>query len=147
MDELWNEWILLPLSSWRRDGGKPNVYIYGKAGTKFNLTFKFSKKSILLSTVPSYEKEWSGVITGDGILHDNAFYRYFYYDYGLDINKLQWTSGSCVSEKKLMEYLNTKLLESGFHKREIHDFNEFWSYKIPEAKSHCVYPQGSKRAG
>ena len=124
--------------------GKPNVYIYGKAGTKFNLTFKFSKKSILLSTVPSYEKKWSGVITGDGILHDNAFYRYFYYDYGLDINELQWTSGSCVSEKKLMEYLNTKLLESGFHQREIHDFNEFWSYKIPEAKSYCVYPQGKK---
>ena len=124
--------------------GKPNVYIYGKAGTKFNLTFEFSEKSLMLSTVPKYDKKWEGVVTGDGIVSNDAFYRYFYYDYGLDIKKLQWKRGSCVSENKLMEYLNKKLLESRFHQREIHDFNEFWSFKIPEAKRYCIYPQGNK---
>lgn len=121
--------------------GKPNVYVYGKEGERFVLEFNFSPKSQLLSAIPSFKKKWQGVIAGDGILHQNVFYRYYYYDYEVDINLLQWERGQCVKESDLMETLNEWLEKSGFNKREIDDFNEYWSYKMPQASEFCIYPQ------
>ena len=124
--------------------GKPNVYVYGNVGQEFKISFNFSEKSLLLSAIPQYIKEWNGVIVEDGIVHNKAFYRYYYYDYGLDIDKLQWTSGKCVLKEELIDYLNSLLNKSGFFEKEIHDFNEYWSYKMPEASEYCVFPQGNK---
>lgn len=124
--------------------GKPNVYVYGKNGDNFKITFEFSEKSLLLSAIPSYQTEWKGTVTNGGIIYDNVFYRYFYYDYGVDISKLQWEEGECVKDANLMEYLNNLLTSSGFNKREIDDFNEYWSYKMPPGEEFCVYPQGNK---
>ncbi|MAZ47243.1 MAG: hypothetical protein CME65_01690 [Halobacteriovoraceae bacterium] len=124
--------------------GKPNVYVYGSNNTEFEISIKFSEKSNLLSAIPSYQKVWRGKIVNNGILHENAFYRYYYYDYGVDISKLQWESGKCVKDDELMGYLNNVLNQSGFRKKEIDDFNEYWSYKMPPGDSYCVYPQRNK---
>lgn len=124
--------------------GKPNLYVYGKTETEFSIELEFEEKSLLLLSVPAYDTRWSGRIINNGILYKDAFYAYFYYDYGVNLKKLQWTSGSCVKEEALMGYLNKLLKAHNFNKVEIDDFNEYWSFKMPPAKTYCIFPQVNK---
>lgn len=124
--------------------GKPNVYIYGKKGTEFSIKLKFEQKSFLLASVPSYRTSWRGIVSSKGVDIDSTKYPYLYYDYIVNIDKMQWRAGKCVSESKLMPYLNNTLKQHGFNKNEINDFNEYWSFKIPSADEYCIFPQGNK---
>lgn len=123
--------------------GKPNVYVYGAPGTKFSISLSFKENSELIAAVPPLRNHWKGTTAQSGVLVDNTYYDYLYYDYGVDISKLQWTKGSCVEKKKLMPHLQELLIQSGFNKTEIDDFNEFWSFKIPPAKNYCVFPHSN----
>lgn len=124
--------------------GKPNLYIYGKNGTNFSIQLEFNKKSNLLASVPSYENGWSGTVMNNSVLSNGGSYEYIYYDYGVDIASLQWERGNCVEEKNLMDSLNKTLISSGFNRKEIDDFNEYWSFKMPSADKYCIFPQTDK---
>jgi hypothetical protein len=124
--------------------GKPNLYVYGKNGTKFSIQLNFNKKSNLLAAVPSYENGWNATVMNNSILSNGGSYEYIYYDYGVDIASLQWEKGYCVEEKSLMDRLNKDLVSSGFNRKEIDDFNEYWSFKMPSAENYCVFPQANE---
>jgi hypothetical protein len=124
--------------------GKPNLYIYGKKGTNFSIRLKGDEKSLLLAAVPGYENGWTGKLNDKGFVAEDSQYGYVYYDYSVDISKLQWTQGKCVKQNQLMGYLNKLLKLNNFKKNEIKDFNDYWPYKMPQADEYCVYPQGNK---
>ena len=120
--------------------GKPNLYIHGSTEeTRFQI--KFKGKSNLLAASPIHSKDgWlfktkNKKITVDGVAHD-----YLYYDYKLDSNTLQNEKGFCGDRTDIYKKMVSTLNQMQFKDKEITDFEEFWSLKLPKG-NFCVYPQ------
>lgn len=122
--------------------GKPVLYLDGKDGTKVDVRVKFAEGGNWLAAAPAHgESAWSGKLQGNHFVSAGADYRYLFYDYRTDGNQLQDERGFCTGRESLMRKLKTALKDSGFKENEIHDFDQYWSVKIPVSHRYCVYPQ------
>ncbi len=126
--------------------GKPNIYFSGKDGTSINLKIKFDKSSNLLAALPIHGSEgWNFELTkNSSITTDGANYSYLFYDYRVGMNSLQSEKGFCVKPNELMPRLESILYQLQFEQKEVADFNQYWSVKIPKSEEYCVYPQIEK---
>jgi hypothetical protein len=123
---------------------KPLLYLDGKEGTQVSVKVKLAEGGNWLVAVPAYgEATWSGKLQGNHIVSGGAEYRDLFYDYRTDSAGLQDTRGFCSPHDGLMAALKTALRDSGFKEGEIHDFEQFWSVKIPLSTRYCVFPQGT----
>ncbi len=136
---------------WHHGGavaGKPNVYIHGPPGTSFKFRVVPQGKTHLLASVPAHGKRgWTAKqnSSGDGGIHsESAELAYLFYDYRFEPGRLQGEEGFCTDRTSLMPRLEQTMSEAGFTPNEIEDFHEYWSIKMPAAKSFCVFPQDER---
>lgn len=121
--------------------GKPNVYLSGPEGLKFKARLKIEDGNHLLAAVPIHGAEgWSGVIKGGKLVVENAAYDYLFYDARVDTEKLSGRGG-CVETAKVVSTMAGYLKNAGFGPREVKDFDDYWSKRIPPAGKYCIYVQ------
>ena len=124
---------------------KPNLYLHAPEGTEFQVKLKTDtiKDFQWLATVPGHGATgWSGKLTmKDRLKIGDATYGFLYSDYRLGDADLQDTFGFCVVRDSLIAKLALNLKKAGFDEREVADFLDFWSVKMPPAKKFCVFPQ------
>lgn len=127
---------------------KPNLYVEGDAGTKITVKVNFIEEGAnWLASVPVHGTQgWSGtLIEKNKIRTDNGTYKYLYSDYRLYGRNFQDNEGFCAERSNLIPKLAIELKNSGFSGREIADFLDYWSVKIPQGDRFCVFPQDERQ--
>lgn len=124
---------------------KPNVYFSGQKGMKFNLKIKtpsMNEDNIFVA-IPAYDKTgWDVVLDKQSNpVVGGVTYPYLFYDIRTDDKNLQNKKGFCTDRTHLIPRLADILEQQGFNSREIGDFTEYWSVKMPPADEYCVFPQ------
>jgi hypothetical protein len=128
--------------------GKPLLYLEGEDGTPVSIKVKLAPGANWLVAAPAYgDGAWSGKLQGNHLMAGGAEYRDLFYDYRAESGKLQDTRGFCTDRDGLMPALKGALRDSGFKEGEIHDFEQYWSVKMPLSKRYCVFPQGTAELG
>ena len=128
--------------------GKPNVYVSGPEGAGIRMQVRPNAKANLLVAVPAHGvRGWAGRLNRAGELvsrigaGEETRAPYWFYDLRFDPEDLQAQQGTCVARANLIAELLNQLQNLGFLPREIEDFRDFWSTKIPPGESFCIYPQ------
>lgn len=120
--------------------GKPNVYMYGKSGTHIALDLELKDEGNILCSSPPLSEGWKGIIRPNGIEYLNIIYPYYYYDFRSMKGRLQSSSGFCA-QNNLIDEMAKVLEELYFNEKEIHDFKNYWYFKLPLNEEYCVFPQ------
>ena len=123
---------------------KPNIYVHGPQGTEVTFKLKFVEEgSNWLASVPAHGTDgWKGTIAEkDKFQTADGLYRYLYSDYRVYGKNFQDQHGFCTSKNDVIGKMARQLKEASFTGREIADFIEYWSVKLPKSNSYCVYPQ------
>jgi hypothetical protein len=115
---------------------KPNIYLYPEAETEVTVRL-IAEDGEIIRTEPEYGDGFRVRVTPDGRIEGK--YDYLFYEAVIgDINDLEF--GWCVSSKGIMEFFEGVLREYGFNWREITDFIDYWSGKLPDAPYYRIYP-------
>lgn len=120
---------------------KPNMYLYGEAGTTLDLTF--GGPMLLTKTIPDYPDIWKVELAGDGtlIVNGEAGYPYLFYESMTIPGIFQKKEGFLV-EAADREARFRKILEDyGLNRQEIQDFIEFWDAFLEKDADYVMYPQ------
>ncbi|OFZ20021.1 MAG: hypothetical protein A2X94_11715 [Bdellovibrionales bacterium GWB1_55_8] len=127
--------------------GKPNLYLQGKPGTAVSVKMSFEEGGNWLASVPSHGKQgWKGVLAEKNrIQTDQGTYSFLFSDYRVNGLSFQEQKGFCSPREGVVGKMAMTLHKAGFTAREIADFVEYWSVKLPPSKSFCVYPQDERQ--
>ena len=121
--------------------GKPNVYVHGTLLGRQRLQIKMKNDSNLLAASPVHGDEgWIFQKNKKELIINDAKYSYLYYDFKAPEKYLQNKEGFCGNKRVLYERMVSILDEMGFKKKEVKDFEDYWSVKFPGG-DFCVYPQ------
>lgn len=112
------------------DVGKPVIYLYGY-DEKINVQIDFDENTEFTVTYPEYNDGWNINALPDGELIDDSGrkYKYLYYEATTD-NDFDITSGFCVANKDVSEFLYNTLKRQGLTDYEIEDFITYWLPKM-----------------
>lgn len=123
---------------------KPNIYLYGEAGTAFEFTFK--EPELLTKSLPEYKDSWNVEIARDGKLTVNgeAGYPYLFYESVTIPGMYQQEEGFLVQPWNRVAQLEEILLAYGLNGQEIQDFTEFWDEMLDQGKAYLMYPQATE---
>ena len=123
--------------------GKPNIYVTAPSGFEGSINVDMAKSSTWWMAVPSHgDPGWRFKIGPDGaIVSQNARYDYLFFDYRAEQSELQDKKGFCAEPQKIVPLMAEALSKLRFNEREIKDFNDHWSIKLPSSSYYCVYPQ------
>lgn len=127
--------------------GKPNIYFHGlsaEEASEFWFQIKYLNDSNELASAPIHDEKdgWKisqNILTKKYKIDGNE-YDYLYYDYKLDSKYLQSTKGFCGERSQVYEKMVSILNTMRYKDREVSDFENYWSHKIPKGEF-CVYPQ------
>ncbi|HAR44154.1 MAG TPA: hypothetical protein DCS07_16240 [Bdellovibrionales bacterium] len=128
--------------------GKPNIYIEGAAGTDFKMKIRFLEEDAnWLAAIPVHGVDgWKGTLgEKNQIKTEQGTYPYFFSDYRVHDRAMQDKEGFCATKDKVIGKMAMSLKAAGFSKMEIGDFLEYWTVKLPQSKSYCVYPQDERQ--
>ena len=120
---------------------KPNLYLYGEAGTAMELIF--SAPMLLTRTIPEYTDGWRVEIAEDGTLTvgGEAGYPYLFYESITIPGLFQTREGFFVEASDRRARFEEILSEYGLNRQEIQDFVEFWDGFLDEDTDYVMYPQ------
>ncbi len=127
---------------------KPNLYLIGAPGTQVSVKIQMKEEGAnWLAAVPAHGQEgWKGTLNDrKRIVTENGAYRYLYSDYRLFGQNFQDQNGFCADRKNIINKMALELNRAGFSGRELADFIEYWSVKLPASKRYCVYPQDERQ--
>jgi hypothetical protein len=127
---------------------KPNLYVLGTPGTKVNIKLKFVEEGTnWLAAVPTHGTEgWQATLTdGYRVRVNDVTYGYLYSDYRVYGKPLQDTEGFCSPKETVLNRMAIEMKGAGFTEREIKHFLEYWTVKLPQSESYCVYPQDERQ--
>lgn len=120
---------------------KPNIYLYGEAGTA--LALSFLEPELLTATLPAYRESWQVEIGQDGRLtvDGEAGYPFLFYESVTIPGIYQKEEGFLVrAQDRKMQF--EKILEAyGLNGQERADFIEFWDEKLDKEGDYVMYPQ------
>lgn len=120
---------------------KPNIYLYGEAGTTMELIF--SAPMLLTETIPDYSAGWTVEIGEDEnlVVDGKAGYSYLFYESVTIPGIFQTREGFFVGAWDRRERFEEILRAYGLNRREIEDFVEFWDEFLQEGTDYLMYPQ------
>lgn len=120
---------------------KPNIYLYGEAGTTMELVF--SAPMLLTKTIPDYSDGWTVELAGDGsLIADGQWgYPYLFYESMTIPGIFQTEEGFFVAASDRRDRFENILRAYGLNQREIQDFVEFWDGFLEEGVDYVMYPQ------
>lgn len=120
---------------------KPNIYLYGEAGTAMELVF--SAPVLLTRTIPEYTDGWKVVLEADGSLtvDGEKGYPYLFYESVTIPGIFQTQEGFFVSAADRSTRFEEILSGYGLNRQEIADFVEFWDEFLEEGTDYVMYPQ------
>ncbi len=120
---------------------KPNIYLYGDAGTR--LTVSFTEKELLMKVLPEYEDSWTCVIEEDGSLtvDGQKGLPYLFYECRTSPVLMQTETGFIISPEERASQLEDMMTSYGFNDQETRDFVEYWDEHLDPEKTYYVFPQ------
>mgnify|MGYP001095590432 CR=1 FL=1 len=120
---------------------KPNIYLYGEAGTRCTLTFMESR--LLTKTLPAYMDSWKVELAADGTLTVDweEGYPYLFYESRTIPGMFQTGEGFTVYAGDREAQFRSILEAYGLNEREIRDFTEFWDVMLDGDRDYRMYPQ------
>ena len=120
---------------------KPNIYLYGEAGTAMELVF--SAPMLLTRTIPDYSGSWTVELTGDGsvTVDGEGEYPYLFYESITIPGIFQTQEGFFVEASNRGSRFEEILSAYGLNRQEIDDFVEFWNGFLEEGIDYVMYPQ------
>ncbi|HAZ14498.1 MAG: hypothetical protein A2X86_00375 [Bdellovibrionales bacterium GWA2_49_15] len=123
--------------------GKPNVYFSGRSGTQVKVKMQLAPENNILAAVPIIGEEgWSFRLGKNNVISaDGANYGYLFYDYRTGLDSFQFDKGFCTSHAEVIPKMATILKNLDFKQKEVADFTDYWSVKMPASEEYCVYPQ------
>ncbi len=123
--------------------GKPNIYFSGKSGTHVKVKVNFSPGSNVLAAAPLLgQSGWDFKIGENNSISANGInYNYLFYDFRTALDSFQFTKGFCTSHAEVIPQMAAILKDLNFKEKEIADFTEYWTVKLPASEEYCVYPQ------
>lgn len=127
---------------------KPNLYLQGPVGTEVTVKVKLAEEgSNWLASVPSHGTEgWKVKLAARSkVQAGGGTYGYLYSDYRMHGREFQDRKGFCAARKNVVAKMALQLKEADFTGREIADFIEYWSVKLPRSQGFCVYPQDERQ--
>ncbi len=120
---------------------KPNLYLYGEAGTTMKLLF--SSPMLLTRTIPEYTDGWAVELAEDGSLtvDGEGGYPYLFYESVTLPGIFQTKEGFFVEAADRRARLEEILSGYGLNRQEIQDFVEFWDGFLDKDTDYVMYPQ------
>nr|WP_302020763.1 hypothetical protein [uncultured Acetatifactor sp.] len=120
---------------------KPNIYLYGAAGTQCTLTF--SESELLTKTLPTYTDSWKIELEADGTLtvDGEEGYPYLFYESRTIPGMFQTVEGFTVHAGERSDQFRGILESYGLNGQEIRDFVEFWDDMLDKDTDYRMYPQ------
>ena len=127
---------------------KPNLYVLGPDGAQVNVKLRLVEEGAnWLVAVPTHGAQgWQATLTnGDRVRVNGVSYGYLYSDYRAYGKPLQDAEGFCAPKNLVLRRMATEMKMAGFTEREIAHFLEYWTVKLPQSESFCVYPQDERQ--
>lgn len=120
---------------------KPNIYLYGEAGTSLELIF--SAPMLLTKTIPDYSDGWTVELAEDGTLtvDQKEGYPYLFYESITIPGIFQTEEGFFVASSERRDRFEEILGAYGLNRQEIADFVEFWDEFLAQGVDYVMYPQ------
>ncbi len=120
---------------------KPNIYIYPTKETELTVKINFPNGGSLIESIPAYKDGWRIRVDSTGLI--NNTYRYLYYECTTP-DLFQHKQGWIVPKDSLTGFFTENLKQSGFSRKEISDFLEYWIPVLHSAEYFAIYPQYKK---
>lgn len=123
---------------------KPNIYLYGDAGTEVDIEFVHPER--LRNVIPEYSEQWKTIINEDGQLTVNGVsgFSYLFYESVTEKSLLQTDTGFAVPSGNRKDVLKKIMEEYGFNQVETDDFVEYWSGKLDDNADYIACPQNTE---
>ena len=120
---------------------KPNIYLYGDAGTELNVTF--TEEELLIKVLPEYQDTWNCVIEEDGSLTVNGQkgLPYLFYECKTFPALMQTETGFVITPEGRAAQLEELMISYGFNEQETQDFVEYWDEHLDPETTYYVFPQ------
>lgn len=120
---------------------KPNIYLYGREGSSFTLSF--AEPEILVKTLPAYSDRWEVTLREGGMLavDGREGYPYLFYESTTIPGIFQTQEGFLVKAENRAARFEEILKEYGLNSRETADFIEFWDEMLDRDADYVMYPQ------
>ena len=120
---------------------KPNIYLYGDAGTELNVTF--TEEELLIKVLPEYQDTWNCVIEEDGSLtvDGQEGLPYLFYECKTFPALMQTETGFVITPEGRAAQLEELMISYGFNEQETQDFVEYWDEHLDPETTYYVFPQ------
>jgi hypothetical protein len=123
---------------------KPNIYLYPAATQQISVRLIFPAGGRLLQSDPPYGSGWDVLVEPSGRI--DAQYDYLFYEAQVP-DRYQYSSGWIVGADTLSEFFASTMAQSGFSRREIRDFLDYWIPQLTSYPLYEVYPQQGAELG
>lgn len=120
---------------------KPNLYIYPVDTLTISVEINFPKGGEIIESIPHYKTWWNITVSPNGKIDET--YNYLYYECKFP-DLTQKNYGWVIQKKKLKDFFEENMSESGFNKYEIKDFIDFWIPILKDFEYYEIYPQYNK---
>ncbi len=129
----------LPDSTGGHIARKPNIYLYPNASQYVSVQLIFPLGGRILHSEPLYGSGWHVFVEPTGRI--DGQYDYLFYEAQLP-DRYQYSSGWIVGADTLSAFFARTMAQSGFNRREITDFIDYWVPRLTTCPLYEVYPQG-----
>lgn len=119
---------------------KPNIYLYPETKTSLSVRLVFPSGGTVTESIPEYSGEWRIEAEPNGKI--NSTYDYLFYECRTP-DLYQYNYGWIIRRDSLLNFFQSHLGETGFSKKEINDFTEYWIPRLAENPYYIIYPQFS----
>ncbi len=128
--------------------GKPVIYLESSEHQQVSITPVFRNSDAhLLITSPSLEEgSWDVFVGPEEILDARGVeIPFLYIDYKSVIDDYQFSEGRCIkSTREAISYVADLMRDSEFSEKQVRDFTDYWSVKIPDNENFCIFVQTEK---
>ncbi len=113
---------------------KPNIYLYPSQASKVDVYIAPNGK--ILTSIPDYNTGWHVIAQPDGSIPNTDGFLFYEADVIIEIPEQGWS----VSRSDLRSFFEDKLQAYGFNDKEIREFVEYWTVKLPSSQYYTIYP-------
>ncbi len=121
---------------------KPILYIYPQETLELDIALDFPNGGKILESIPEYKNLWKVQVQPNGKINNQFDYIYYECKFpDLTQRKFGWV----VPKSNIENFFVSNLSQSGFSKKEINDFIEYWVPLLTNFEYYEIYPQYKKK--